>query len=213
MVWPMFEHLRSALLWLSTVDPALPRALLVAAVFLTVYVLRKLFPRTWEFFAGAVPVSVIDPAPLLLVLSKAWQALPAMVIGGVATALTTGGDVRASVKGALFGALAALAHELAKAAPWLPYRGEVGKLRTPTLPVLVLFVSAALASTWPYVTGCAGSPKMADHPDPSCSDDAYGVLVAACAANAAGCVAKGGPEEGCGTVCDADADAWSNRCQ
>lgn len=166
----MLEQIRSVVVWLATIDPALPRALLVALVFAAVYLIRKLFPRTWEFFARAVPVPVIDPAPLLLVLSKAWQALPGALLGAVASALATGGDVRAAVKGAVFGALAAVAHEFAKAAPWLPYTGAIGRMRAPALPVLVLFVPAVIVSTWPSVTGCAslGRPAdtapVADHP-------------------------------------------------
>jgi hypothetical protein len=152
----MLSLLQQALAWLTAIDPALPRALLVSVVFAAVYLLRKAFPRAWELFASVVPVPVIDPAPLLLLLSKSWQALPGALLGAAAAALASGADVRSAVKGALFGALAALAHEVAKAVPWLPYKGEVGRFRgPPTLPVLYLFVPAALVSTWPNLTGCA----------------------------------------------------------
>lgn len=158
----MLSLLQQALAWLTAIDPALPRALLVALVFVSVYLIRKFCPRAWELFASVVPVPVIDPAPLLLLLSKSWQALPGALLGAAAAALASGADVKHAVKGALFGALAALVHELAKAAPWLPYTGAVGKTKLPpTLPTLYLFVPAVLVSTWPYLVGC--SP--ADHAD------------------------------------------------
>lgn len=121
------DTLKASVAWLSTnIDPAVPRALLVVAVLVVVYAVRKLFPRAWEEFARIVPVPRIDPAPVLLVLSKTWQALPGTLIGALTLALSTGGDPRASVKGAVFGALAALAHEIMKAVPWIPYQGKVG---------------------------------------------------------------------------------------
>lgn len=210
----MLEQIRAAVVWLTAIDPALPRALLVGLVFLAVYLLRKLFPRTWEFFAGVVPVSVIDPAPLLLVLSKTWQAFPAALIGAAATALATGGDMRAAVKGLVFGALAAVAHEFAKAAPWLPYTGAVGRLRAPSLPILVLFVPAVLVSAWPYVTGCSSAANpLPKHPDATCSDEAYAKLAGTCAAKAAACVVRSGTEAECGALCDTAADEWQERCQ
>jgi hypothetical protein len=136
------DTLKAAVAWLSTnIDPAVPRALLVVAVLVVVYAVRKLFPRAWEAFASVVPVPVIDPAPVLLVLSKFWQALPGTLLGMLSLALSTGGDPRATVKGAVFGALAALAHEVMKAVPWVPYRGEVGKTKLPpVLPLLLLML-------------------------------------------------------------------------
>ena len=169
----MLQQIQAAVAWLGSVDPALPRALLVGLVFLTVYVVRKLFPRTWEFFAGAIPVSVIDPAPLLLVLSKTWQAFPGALLGAVAASLATGGDMRASVKGLVFGALAAVAHEFAKAAPWLPYTGAVGRVKAPTLPVLCLFVPAAVVSAWPYLAACGPALR------PPCDDAKMAAIDAA----------------------------------
>lgn len=152
----MLETIKTAVAWLTAIDPALPRALLVGVVLLAVWLLRKLFPRTWEWFARAVPVSVIDPAPALLVLSKAWQALPGAVLGAVALSFGNGGDVREAVRGAVYGALAALAHEVLKAVPWIPYQGAVGKLKPPTLPVLMLLVPAVALAALSHL-GCSSS--------------------------------------------------------
>jgi hypothetical protein len=191
----MLSQLKAAVAWLSVnVDPAVPRALLVLAVLVVVYAFRKLFPRAWEAFASVVPVPVIDAAPVLLVLSKFWQALPGTLLGMTTLALSTGGDVSATIKGAVFGALAALAHEVLKAVPWVPYRGEVGRMKPPTLLVLhmlslVLFGLAALCavacrpdaepcSTEDYATGplalhntkCAArrQSKFPNLPDDKC---------------------------------------------
>lgn len=158
----MLEPIKVAIAWLTAIDPAVPRALLVAAVLVTVLTIRKLFPRLWELFARVVPVPVIDPHPLLLVLSKAWQSLPALLIGAVLTSVTAGGDTKAAVKGAVAGALAALAHEVLKAVPWLPYEGSVGKRGLPPSAtmalVFVLSLRAGLACSafqhvdWPKVS-------------------------------------------------------------
>jgi hypothetical protein len=200
----MLSQLQQALAWLSAIDPAVPRALLVALVFAAVYLFRKTFPRAWEAFASVVPVPVIDPAPGLLLLSKSWQALPGTLLGAAASAIAAGADVRPALKGALFGALAALAHEFAKAAPWLPYRGEVGKAKLPPLLVLTfalcLLAPAALpacrpdaapCSTEDFATGplalhnarCAATrqAKFPNFPDPRCdATPACAALVAEC---------------------------------
>jgi hypothetical protein len=194
----MLSLLQQALAWLSAVDPALPRALLVALVFASVYLIRKFFPRAWELFASAVPVPVIDPAPLLLLLSKSWQALPGALLGAAASALTSGADVKHAVKGALFGALAALVHEFAKAAPWLPYTGAVGRTKLPpSLPMLLLLWVVGCArdvrpcSTEDLTTGplalhntqCAAErqAKFPDTPDAKCeATPACAALVARC---------------------------------
>lgn len=63
------------------------------------------------------------------------------------------------------------------------------------------------------VSGCSGVPKNPQHPDPACSDENYSKLLGDCAADAATCVVKGGPEETCGAICDGKADAWKERCQ
>jgi hypothetical protein len=173
----MLEQTRSLVVWLNAVDPVLPRALLVTAVFVLVYVFRKLFPAVWELFARAVPVAVVDPAPVLLLLSKLWQALPGALLGAVMLAIGTGGDVRAALKGALGGALAAFAHEVFKAVPWIPYQGAVGKLKSPTLPILMLCVASVFVSVQDL--GCSTPPpKMADAVSKA-EAAAYGGAVAA----------------------------------
>lgn len=156
----MLEHLKFWSDWLSAnIDPAVPRALFVIAILVSILLIRKAFPRAWEGFARAVPLPAIDPQPLLLVLSKAWQALPATVLGAMTLALGSGGDIRSAVKGAAFGALAALSHEVMKAVPWIPYTGAVGKLKPPTLPVLYILGLTALSMPW--LSGCAATSQSA----------------------------------------------------
>lgn len=158
----MLETIKAAAAWLSAnVDPSVPRALFVVAVLVTVLLIRKAFPRAWEAFARVVRVPVIDPAPLLLLASKAWQALPGAVIGGVTLALGTGGDVRAAVKGVVFGALAALAHEVLKAVPWIPYQGAVGKTKLPTLPILLVLIGFSQLG----ITACTPDQQRAASAD------------------------------------------------
>lgn len=158
----MLETIKQAAAWLSeNVDPTVPRALFVVAVLVAVWLLRKTFPRAWEAFARVVRVPVIDPAPLLLLASKTWQALPGALIGGVTLALSTGGDVQATVKGIVFGALAALAHEVMKAVPWIPYQGTVGKTKLPSLPVLYLLGLVGFCMVQPGLTGCTPAQRAA----------------------------------------------------
>lgn len=151
----MLETIKTAATWLSVnVDPSVPRALFVVAVLLTVLVIRKTLPRVWEAFARVVPVPVIDPHPLLLLVSKAWQALPGTLIGAGLAALGAGGDIRSELKGAAFGAVAALAHEVLKAVPWVPYVGAVGKTKLPPLPVLYLLGLVGFCVVQPVIVGC-----------------------------------------------------------
>ena len=56
--------------------------------------------------------------------------------------------------------------------------------------------------------GCSGAQVSQE-----CSDTAYATLVAECSAAAARCVAQGGNEDECGTVCDEKADQWEAQCQ
>jgi hypothetical protein len=120
---------------LASVHQDLPWAAITLGVFLAVYLTRKLAPATWERFAAAVPVLAIDPSPVLVALSKLWQALPAVLLGAALPALASGGNVKQALVGAAMGALAPVLHELAKAAPWLPYRGATPEpKKPPTLP-------------------------------------------------------------------------------
>lgn len=172
----MLEMTKSALAYLSDIDPALPRAALVATVFVVVWLLRKLLPGAWEGFARLVPgANKIDPPPVLMLIGKSWQALPAALIGAALLALQSGLSVKEAVRGAVFGALAALAHEVMKAVPWLPYSGATGgKEKAPSVPptaALVLLLAFALplqgcalfqGVSWPKVLRCAGPVAQAE---------------------------------------------------
>jgi hypothetical protein len=54
---------------------------------------------------------------------------------------------------------------------------------------------------------CAGAQTS-----PSCGDKAYAALVAECVSAATRCRASGDSEVERGTVCDAKADDWAQRC-
>jgi hypothetical protein len=153
----MLEFINAARASLAAINPDLPAALFVVLVFLTVLAIRKLFPGAWEKWAAVVPVLAIDPSPVLVLLSKLWQAVPAAVIGAVLAALQSGADVKATVYGALLALVAPVAHELAK-----NYRGSLGvgtgplSRRAPPLSMLMLVVLLGFVPT-----GCAGWKPVA----------------------------------------------------
>lgn len=162
----MLETIKVAAAWLSeNIDPTVPRALFVVAVLIAVLLLRKAFPRAWEAFARVVHVPAFDAAPVIVVVNKAWQALPGTLLGGVTLGLGTG-DVKTGIKGAAFGALAALAHEVLKAVPWIPYQGQVGKKGLPpaVLPVLYLFALIGFSFAQPGIA-CTPAQQRAASAD------------------------------------------------
>lgn len=155
----MLQYIQAAREFLAAINPDLPAAAFVALVFLVVLAIRKAFPSAWEKWSAVVPVLAIDPSPVLVLLSKAWQAVPAAVIGAVLAALQSGADVRTTVYGALLALLAPVAHELAK-----NYKGTLGASKPrlpPVLPVLYLFGLAAFVSVQPWMAGCAAVPSKA----------------------------------------------------
>lgn len=76
-----------------------------------------------------------------------------------------------------------------------------------------LLVLAALCVAQPCISGCSITLTPAEHPDPTCTDQAYEEQEAKCHAAAALCVAQGGIAAECDTVCDHVADEWGKRCQ
>lgn len=124
----MLEALVQARLWLANLDPAAPAVSLMLGVFLTIYSIRRWFPRVWLLVEKTVPfVDRLDYRPAATILWKSWQAWPAALLGAVVSALSTGGSAWGAVKGAALGAAVALIHELAAA-----YRGKLGAPKLPS---------------------------------------------------------------------------------
>jgi len=108
---------------LNAINPELIWALLALAVFVICYLLRRFAPSVWERLVAIYPVSV-DTSGAVVALRKVQQSWPSALLGAVLPVLMTGGDTKLALKGALVGLLAPVIHELAKALPFLPYRGE-----------------------------------------------------------------------------------------
>jgi hypothetical protein len=168
----MSEMFRAALAQLRAIDPVLPAALLITFVLLTIYTVRKFFPRAWLWVERTVPYAdSIDPGPGLDALWKAWQAWPAMALGAAISALFAGVSVRHALWGVFCGLISALSHTIAAA-----YKGKVGELKPkdpspPAASLVGVLCFAALCfalggcaifgahgSFWPKVEKCAPSP-------------------------------------------------------
>lgn len=109
--------------WLAAINPSLPWLCLGALAFVVIYLVRRFFPAYWEAFAELTPLGMFDPGGVVKALNKVWQSLPAAAIGAV-TMLLQGGDMKTVLMGAAAGLLAPVAHEIMKAVPFIPYRGE-----------------------------------------------------------------------------------------
>jgi len=186
--------LEQARAWLTAINPELPWALLALAVFAICYAVRRWLPRVWERIVAIVPVRV-DTSGALVALRKLWQSWPSALLGAVLPVLLTGGDTKLAAKGALVGLLAPLIHELAKWAPFLPYRGATKPKskdddKTPTdgkpvhvhfpLPLLVLALGLLL-------TGCGLLGGAASPEAPPCDEVSYAKLSVECGDDEAKC--------------------------
>lgn len=126
----MSEYTQLALTWLRGIDPALPVALLIVTVLLTIYSIRRWKPTWWLWVESTVPlVDSIDPGPGLDALWAAWQAWPAVALGTVLSALAAGANVRHALWGALAGAISAVVHVIMS-----KYKGLVGPVPPPAGP-------------------------------------------------------------------------------
>lgn len=128
--------LQNARLWLESIHPAAPWALLTLAIFAAVYLSRKFLPGLWVWFDKVTPDGTIGHVV---------QGLPSIGIGAIATVILTGGDFALAWKGAVFGALAPVLHLILKAVP-VPYQGAVAAVAKKAgislvgLVLLVLFL-------------------------------------------------------------------------
>lgn len=123
----MLPNISELFATLAAIDPRLPGAacaLVVLAIFLGSYGVRKRWPAAWEWGADLLPFLRGDVGPVLRALRKLWQAVPSAVSGAALTSLAAGASVKAAVLGALLGLLPPVMHELGKWCPWIKYRGE-----------------------------------------------------------------------------------------
>lgn len=118
---------KAAWAYLAALSPETRWSALVVAIFLIVYLVRKFAPKLWLAFEARSPFVVADPAPVLAVLHKAFQAMPSVVLGAVIPAVLSGLDPKAAAIGALLGLVPPVQHELARWAKWIPYEGKLGK--------------------------------------------------------------------------------------
>jgi hypothetical protein len=96
-----------------------PWVTITLGLFITQWLVRRYRPSLWEACFEWLPAAFEEN------VARVVQALPSIVIGAALPALASGGDVRAAVTGAIFGALAPVAHHTLKAIPG-PYQGALG---------------------------------------------------------------------------------------
>ncbi len=107
--------------YLETFHVTIPAFVLLALVFGSQYLVRRYIPGVWEWMANwPFPGGAHKPAVILL--RKAWQALPSAATGALLGAIAYGGDATAAVLGAIVALFAPVGHEAGKALP-IPYRG------------------------------------------------------------------------------------------
>jgi hypothetical protein len=128
----MIQLLESVRIWLEgNVGIGAAFSALVLLVFVFVFAFRKLFPNAWIWMVKRVPYIDFQMDPLLALLDKVVQTIPGALLGAVTTWMSTGADMtlnglKLALLGSLAGPLAALAHHILKAIPWIPYLGRLG---------------------------------------------------------------------------------------
>lgn len=105
--------------------------LIAIVVFGIVYLARKFFGKQWEAVARLIPALNFDLTPGMVILSKAFQALPATIVAASIGAVASGGALTPTLLAALAGPLAAIGHELLKAYPGFPYQGATDNMLSP----------------------------------------------------------------------------------
>lgn len=175
--------------------------------FLLVYAIRKRWGHAWERVAAYVPALGFDMTPGLTIVSKLFQMLPGALIGAALGAVTSGASLGPTLISALAGPLASVGHELAKAIPVIPYRGETDNPdRLPAPPRLPKGLTLLIVGMVLAIGACL--PGM----PPTCSPDD-----AAMAAHAVECrirvknECKGVPNDECPVI--KECDRWGeSRC-
>lgn len=133
----MLKYIMFAWAWLSAAHVLLPYLVLTLAAYAFVYLWRKGHPRSWLYFESRLPFAA-ELSKGEELAHNLLQSLPSVVIAAVLGALASGGDIAATVLGAVAGAGAPLLHHTRKALPFDPYRGNVAPVarRAPLLPLL-----------------------------------------------------------------------------
>lgn len=117
-----------ARLWLETnIGDGAAFGVFCIGVFFTIYLFRKLFPNAWIWLVKRIPYIDFETTPILALLDKTVQALPATLFGLVMATLSSGGSVKVALLGALAGPINVIAHHILQAIPWIPYQGKLGK--------------------------------------------------------------------------------------
>lgn len=101
-------------------NPALWPCVVVAALWVAQWAVRRWAPGVWEKMADLPfrnELTEFDKR-----MRKVWQAIPSAVMGAVLFGLAGGGDIVDAAVGAVFALLAPIFHELLKKLP-IPYRG------------------------------------------------------------------------------------------
>ncbi len=97
--------IQSVWTWLElSFHPLAPWVVSIAIVFGVQWAIRKWMPSAWQVVA--------DLGPAGKKASKAWQALPSVMLGAIVVSLGTGADLKLTVIGALTALAAPLGHEL-----------------------------------------------------------------------------------------------------
>lgn len=166
----MFEPLKLAWAWLAAQNAVLPYLAVTLVVYALIYIWRKVSPRSWLWIEARLPWFEEFTKGEELAQNIA-MALPSLLLGAVVTAVTTytgssekgafAAYVLTTVLGAFAGAFAPLLHHVRKALPFDPYRGALGKVKPPVLPVLYLFGLAVMASVQPSIVGCSPAARQA----------------------------------------------------
>lgn len=161
------DYLRAAF---AALRPDQRAALLVALVFASVWVLRKIAPVKWESWANLVGATGEDATWFETTVRQLWQGLPALVLGAAYGALLNGGDFKATLRDALLGALAPITHHLLKR-----YEGGVGKVKIPTPRVMMLMLTLTVLA----LVACTPSQLGREIQDP-CGKVSLTTILAGC---------------------------------
>ena len=90
------------------------------ALWLPQWAVRRWYPQLWEKLADAPFTKQNKLGPWLRKARKVWQAIPSAAAGAAIMALTSGGDLKVAVLGAVGGLAVPIWHELLKRLP-IPY--------------------------------------------------------------------------------------------
>lgn len=147
--------MQSVIDWLSGWHPAIPWILLTVAIWAPQAAIRRWLPSVWEIPAN-LPFGGSELGRVLKLARKVWQGLPSVLTGAAVGAALVGENIEAAWKGALFGALAPLGHELKKLFGSKDKDKGGGGTKGPMLLVLALAVAVPALP----LQGCAATAQQ-----------------------------------------------------